>query len=212
MKQPDPYRSIIPLLTHSSNPEDPIPLLSSSFLTSLVSHGIASSAKTSPKDREALEKLYAYLARLTKNQDSGLQDIAVQQYSALLRTSEARQLFWKQRKETVDPLVEILRNALGTSKDSDSTLWSGAASIRSAETSLGGGVGLQLLYHVLLVLWQLSFEAELVGDDLEKYVNSKMTNRTVADTSTGTMKLYLSIHSSSDSPRKRRRLVSCCRR
>ena len=169
MKQPDPFKSILPLLTQSNSPEDPIPLLSSSFLTSLVSVGISSSSKLSPKDQEAIEKLFAYLAKLTRHQDAGLQDIAVQQYSALLRTSDARKLFWKQRKETVDPLIDILRNAVGAGKDTESTLWSGAATIRSTETSLAGGVGLQLLYHVLLVLWQVSFEAELVGEDFESY-------------------------------------------
>lgn len=65
------------------------------------------------------------------------------------------------------PLIDILRAAV-LGKDNDSTLWSGATSIRT-DAGLGGGVGLQLLYHVLLVLWQLSFEGELVGDDLEKY-------------------------------------------
>ena len=55
-------------------------------------------------------------------------------------------------------------------KDSDSTLWSGASSVRSADTTIGGGVGLQLLYHVLLVIWQLSFEGALVGEELEQYV------------------------------------------
>lgn len=69
----------------------------------------------------------------------------------------------------MDPLFEILRKAVGAAKDNDSTLWSGATSIRSSDTRFGGGVGLQLMYHVLLVIWQLSFEAELVGEGLEKY-------------------------------------------
>ena len=170
LKQSEPYKAVVPLLTQSSNPEDPIPLLSSSFLTSLVSTGITTSSKTSPKDEEALKKLFSYLSKLTKSSDSGLQDIGVQQYSALLRTSDARKLYWKHRKETVEPLLEILKNAVGVGKDTDSTIWNGSASVRSADTGLGAGVGLQLLYHVLLVLWQLSFEGEVVGDDLEKYV------------------------------------------
>lgn len=167
IKQPDPYKALTPLLSQSSNPEDPVPLLSSSFLTSLVSVAITTSARTSAKDQEALKKLYAYLSTLVKSSDPGLQDIGVQQYSALLRTHDARRLLWQQRKETVEPLIDILKNAAGTSKDSDSTIWSGSSSMRSAEVSLGGGVGLQLLYHVLLVLWQLSFEGKLVGDELE---------------------------------------------
>jgi V-type H+-transporting ATPase subunit H len=114
-----------------------------------------------------------YLSTLAKSSDSGLQDIAVLEYSALLRTTKARQVFWSQRSDTVSPLIEILRNAAGVSSNGDtsSTLWSGAASIRSGtDGGLGGGVGLQLLYHVLLVIWQLSFEGSLVGEGLESYV------------------------------------------
>jgi len=33
---------------------------------------------------------------------------------------------------------------------------------------VAGGVGIQLLYRVLLVIWQLSFEGELVGDGLQE--------------------------------------------
>ncbi len=130
---------------------------------------MTSKDKQSSKTEEALPKLYTYLSTLAQSPDSGLQDIAVQEYSALLRTKKSRELFWRQRKETVNPLIEILRSASGAGKDSDSTLWSGGASIRSAtEAGLGGGVGLQLLYHVLLALWQLSFEAKLVGRPLEE--------------------------------------------
>lgn len=69
----------------------------------------------------------------------------------------------------MEPLVYILRAAAGVSNgDSASTLWSGGASIRSVEGSLAGGVGLQLLYHVLLVLWQLSFEGAEIGDGLNE--------------------------------------------
>ena len=67
--------------------------------------------------------------------------------------------------------MDILRSAAGTSNDTDSTLWSGATSIRSSDTKFGGGVGLQLLYHVLLVIWQLSFQGKMVGEGLEKCVN-----------------------------------------
>merc|ERR1712070_1275254 len=79
-----------------------------------------------------------------------------------------------QRKETLGPLVDVLRNANG-GKDNDSTLYSGtgsaSTSIRSAAESnikIGGGVGLQLLYHILLVIWQLSFEGRLVGQGLDE--------------------------------------------
>jgi V-type H+-transporting ATPase subunit H len=124
--------------------------------------------KLSNKESSALRKLFSYLSNLTKFTDGGLQDIAVLEYSALLRGKKSRDLFWEQREETVGPLIDILKAAAGVSKgDSASTLWSGAASVRSGpEGTLGGGVGLQLLYHVLLVLWQLSFEGTTVGEGL----------------------------------------------
>ena len=172
LDHPDPYKPFLPLLTYSSNPEDPIPLLTSSVLASLISTAQMKFPKSTPKTDEALPKLYKYLAGLTKSQDSGLQDIAVQAYSTVLRTKKSRELFWKQRDETITPLMDILRAAAGAGKDTDSTLWSGGASVRSAtEAGLGGGVGLQLLYHVLLVIWQLSFEGSLIGKELEKWVS-----------------------------------------
>lgn len=163
---PDPYKPFLPLLRHSTSTEDPIPLLTSTFLTALVSASLKSSTKSTARDEEALTQLFAYLSTLTKNSDSGLQDIGVQGFSALLQTQRSREIFWSQRKETVDPLIEILRAAAGA-KETGSTTLGGTGSIRSLEPGIGGGVGLQLLYHVLLVLWQLSFAGELVGDDLE---------------------------------------------
>ncbi|PLB43852.1 vacuolar H+-ATPase V1 sector, subunit H [Aspergillus steynii IBT 23096] len=160
---PSPYKPFLPLLRHSTNTEDPIPLLTSTFLTNLVSISLVSTSKSTPRDEEALPQLFTYLSSLTQNQDSGLQDIGVQKLSALLRTSRSRELFWKQRKETVDPLVEILRAAAGA-KDTGSSTLAGSSRI---EPGLAGGVGLQLLYRVLLVLWQLSFEGSLIGDDLQ---------------------------------------------
>lgn len=166
----DPYKPFIPLLNSSTNPEDPILLLSSSVLTTIISTAQLQSSKPPPRTSEALSKLYKYLSTLTKTQDSGLQDIAVQEYSALLRTRKARELFWSQRDETVEPLITILRAAVGAGKDSDSALWGGGASIRATtDAGLNSAVGLQLLYHVLLTLWQLSFEGRLVGKGLEEY-------------------------------------------
>ncbi|KAK7535902.1 vacuolar ATP synthase subunit H [Phyllosticta citribraziliensis] len=170
-KHPRPFAPFLPLLKQSTNPEDPIPLLTSAVLSSLISEALVSSSKQSSQIEEALPQLYSYLSTLAKSSDAGLQDIAVQEYSAVLRTSKSRSLFWKQRKETLNPLVEILKAAAGNGKDTDSTLYGGSssASIRTnAEVGLGGGVGLQLLYHVLLVLWQLSFEGKLVGDGLDE--------------------------------------------
>lgn len=132
---------------------------------------IAAAPSLSDNGAAAVPRLLSYLSTLTQLSDGGLQDIAVLQYSALLRGKTSRELFWSQRKETVGPLVRILRAAAGvdTEGDSASTLWSGATSLRSGpEGTLGGGVGLQLLYHVLLVLWQLSFESAAIGYEFEE--------------------------------------------
>jgi V-type H+-transporting ATPase subunit H len=166
-EHPDPYSPFLPLLAQSNNPEDPIPLLTSTVLATMIATAPIFSGKTA----SAVPQLLSYLSKLTQVSDGGLQDIAVLQYSALLRGKQSRELFWKQRKETVGPLVQILRAAAGVGADGDpaSTLWNGGTSLRSGiEGSFGGGVGLQLLYHVLLVLWQLSFEGASIGEGLEE--------------------------------------------
>lgn len=136
-----------------------------------MSFALIAQPKSTPDMDEALPTLYSYIAELAKASDSNLQDIAVQHYSALLRTSKSRQQFWKQRKETLGPLMEVLHSATG-GKDSDSTMYNGgstAASIRSMPESIKiSGVGLQLLYHILMVIWQLSFEGALVGPGLDE--------------------------------------------
>lgn len=166
-EHPDPYKPFLPLLTQSNDPEDPKPLLTSTVLTSMISGSPGMSEQT----EAALPKLFSYLSTATKLSDGGLQDIAVLEYSALLRGKRSRELFWKQREETVAPLIDILKAAAGVGSNGDSaTLWSGATSTLSVEGSLGGGVGLQLLYHVLLVMWQLSFEGAAIGGGLEEYV------------------------------------------
>ncbi|KAL2269830.1 hypothetical protein VTJ83DRAFT_2014 [Remersonia thermophila] len=166
----DPYRQFLPLLAQSPSPDAAIPLLTSTVLVGLL----AGSRDESPHaiDR-ALPVLLTYLSSLIKSSDAGLQDIGVQACSSLLYSRAARTRFWRQRSETVTPLVEILRAAAGVgNKDASASLWSGttgpsSSSSRSGfEGSLGGGVGLQLLYRVLLVMWQLSFEAADMGDDL----------------------------------------------
>ncbi|KAI1130434.1 armadillo-type protein [Nemania abortiva] len=160
----DPYRHFIPLLGHSNNLEDPIPLLTSSVLAILM----ASAQDASPATEQSLPLILSYLCSLTKSSnDAGLQDIAVMEYSSLLYNQTNRQLFWKQRSETVAPLVDILRKAAGVGAESSASLWSGNTASRGGGfEGLSGGVGIQLLYHVLLVLWQLSFEAEDIGDDM----------------------------------------------
>jgi V-type H+-transporting ATPase subunit H len=168
VQHPAPYKPFLPLLKASSNNEDPVPLLTSSVLSVLLSHAVSQQPKDTTQLEQALGQLYSYLSSLTKSSDAGLQDIAVREYSAVLRSTKSRHVFWEQRKETLDPLFDILRAAVGSTKDQDSTLYSGG-SIRSAgEGGLSGGVGLQLLYHVLLVIWQLSFEGELIGNGLQE--------------------------------------------
>ncbi|KAM7190355.1 V-type proton ATPase subunit H [Naviculisporaceae sp. PSN 640] len=162
----DPYQHLLPLLANSTNPEDPIPLLASDPLAKLM----ASIKDESPATVEkALPTLFSYLSSLTQNSDAQLQDIGVQEFSTLLYGKASRQQFWEQRSETVTPLVDILRSAAGISNgDSASSSWrDNASTLRSGfEGAISGGVGLQLLYHVLLVMWQLSFEAESIGDEL----------------------------------------------
>ncbi|KAF2088771.1 vacuolar ATP synthase-like protein subunit H [Saccharata proteae CBS 121410] len=169
VQHPQPFAPFLPLLKQSTNPEDTIPLLTSSVLSGLLSSALIETKHTDQIE-QALPQLYTYLSTLAKSSDNGLQDIAVQEYSTVLRTSKSRSLFWKQRKETLDPLIETLRNAAGNNKDSDSTLYGGSSTSVRTTTDIGlnGGVGLQLLYHVLLVIWQLSFEGKLVGQGLDE--------------------------------------------
>ncbi|KAI5466741.1 armadillo-type protein [Mariannaea sp. PMI_226] len=163
-KTQDPYRHFLPLL-NSTNTEDPIPLLTAHALTTLMSLSRDDSQAT----LQALPVVLTYLSGLAKSSDAGLQDIAVQEYSSLLYSHVPRELFWNQRSETVAPLVKILQTACGIENGTSSAnLWSGNVTTRTTgfEGSLGGGVGLQLLYHALLVIWQMSFEAGDIGDDL----------------------------------------------
>lgn len=134
-------------------------MLASTLLASLLSHALVALPKSTPDMDEALPLLYSYIAKLANHADSNLQDIAVQQYSALLRTSKSRQQFWKQRQETLAPLMVVLHGATG-GKDSDSTIYNGIYNI--------SGLNLQLFYHILMVIWQLSFEGALVGPGLDE--------------------------------------------
>ncbi|KAI9790257.1 MAG: H(+)-transporting V1 sector ATPase subunit H [Peltula sp. TS41687] len=191
LEHPTPYDTFLQFFSKTSNADDPIPLLATAVLTSLLSIALssaASSTTTRPSQEQiekTLPKMYAYLANLARSTDGGLQDIGVQEYSALLRNTRSRELFWEHREDTVKPMIDILRSAAGVEKnglgngngeDGASTLWSGAAgsssssaTVRSVtDVGIAGGVGLQLLYHVLLVLWQLSFEGSLVGEGLER--------------------------------------------
>ncbi|KAF2862818.1 vacuolar ATP synthase-like protein subunit H [Piedraia hortae CBS 480.64] len=171
VQHPHPYKPLLPLLKQSNNAEDPIPMLTSTVLSSLLSQGLIAQPKSTEDINEALPQLYSYLATLSNTSDSNLRDIAVQEYSTVLQTSKSRQQFWKQKKETLDPLFAELRSAVGN-KDVDILTANGGNLRGVAEGSrLGGGVSLQLFYHILLVIWQLSFEAQLVGSGLDDDYN-----------------------------------------
>ena len=131
---------------------------------------MAAARDESAATQQTLPQTFTYLSSLIASNDASKQDIGVQQFSTALYSRKTRQQFWKQRDETVKPLIDILRSAAGVgSQSSTSSLWSGSTNIRSGtDGQLSGGVGLQLLYHVLLVLWQLSFEASEIGDALDE--------------------------------------------
>jgi len=136
---------------------------------------MASSRDDSPATtKKALPVLLSYLSSLTKSSDVGQQDIAVQEYSALLYSRASRKQFWAQRSETVAPLIDILRQAAGVSNGESSSSWSNTTTAANRdvpaglEGSLSGGVGLQHLYHVLRVMWQLSFAADQIGEELNE--------------------------------------------
>ncbi|KFY68792.1 hypothetical protein V496_00792 [Pseudogymnoascus sp. VKM F-4515 (FW-2607)] len=163
------YAPFLPLLAQATSPEEAIPLLTSTALTTLLARESNTNPKGRPASDEALPILYKYLSTLAKSSDSGLQDIAVMGYSSLLRSRRSRELFWESRDVTVEPLISILRTAAGVSASGESaaSLWDSATTRTGGEGFISGGIDLQLLYHVLLVMWQLSFEGVAIGDGLE---------------------------------------------
>jgi V-type H+-transporting ATPase subunit H len=161
LRHPRPYRLFVPLLRHSDNAEEPIPLLASSVLASLLAAAVVRSASSaafplSADAEHALEQLFAYLSALAGSADSGFQDIAVQEYSALLRSRRAREIFWRLRHKTLSPLMDVLLAAVGAGAghggrnggggsssggggDDTSTLWSGVGGPSSLGTTLRNG-------------------------------------------------------------------------
>lgn len=163
------YTPFLPLLAQATSPEEAIPLLTSTAVTILLARDAISNPKGREASDQALPKQFTYLSTLAKSSDSGLQDIAVMAYSSLLRNKRSRELFWEHREVTVKPLIAILRTAAGVSSGGASTLWNSASTRTATEGFINGGIDLQLLYHVLLVMWQLSFEGATIGDGLEEY-------------------------------------------
>lgn len=162
---PNPFNHIITLL-HSQ--DDTIPLLSAHVLTVLLSTALSPSSSTKPppqteaQAQEALPVLFKFFSDYTKSGDSNLQDFAITSYVSLLRSPYARTTFWNLADETVKPLVDILETASAGTGNRGA-----AGSVATGGTGIvQGGVGLQLLYHVLLVIWQLSFE-EVVTEEIQ---------------------------------------------
>ncbi|KAI5798935.1 armadillo-type protein [Geopyxis carbonaria] len=158
---PKPYDLLISLLRGH---DAPVPLLASAVLTTLLSTALTSSSKVGEDVKDALPKFYHYLCGVSRGGDHHEQDLAIQSYVSLLRTSYARTTFWYMREETANPLYRILHEAAHGS---------GSSNVGNDRNALGGsnivqgGVPLQLLYHVLLTVWELTFE-ESVAEDLNQ--------------------------------------------
>ncbi|KAL7270375.1 H(+)-transporting V1 sector ATPase subunit H [Rhizina undulata] len=160
-----PYYQLLSLLTHA---DESIPLLSSLIITALLSTSLVASPKPTRETKDALIQFYHYLAKLSKSQEPNHQDLAIQYYISLLRTSFSRQAFWDLKEETVAPIVAILEAAAsGSGNGSDrSSIITG---ITMGSAMVQGGVPLQSLYHVLLVVWELTFEEVVTEEFNPKY-------------------------------------------
>ncbi|KAK6529315.1 H(+)-transporting V1 sector ATPase subunit H [Arthrobotrys megalospora] len=183
----DPYSHLMTLLDHT---DAPIPIISSNLLTTLISSSLSKS-KTDKPTQQALPTLFKYLATISSSSESNLQDLAVQSYVLLLRNSYSRSTFWEMGDEMVRGLTNVVETAAAGSKGSRTTdvgLSGGVASSSVAASSSGpsattallsssaantnlkqGGVNLQLLYYVLVGIWELSFEEEIAEELDEKY-------------------------------------------
>ncbi|KAI5787628.1 armadillo-type protein [Peziza echinospora] len=160
---PKPFTRLLPLLSHT---DVNVPVFTSRVLTTLLSVSL-NTAQGEPSEhiQEALPTYLSYLATLIKSNDTYLQDVGVQSYVTLFRSGYARITFWNSGAEGLDPLIAILQTAARGSASSGSA--------NSGSTNLGGliqgGVGLQLLYHVLLVVWELTFEEVIAEEIHPKY-------------------------------------------
>ena len=162
------------LLSLLDNAADPIPLLSSAVLTTMISTSLAANSKARSGVKDALPKLYHYLSTVSKSQDH-LQDLAMQSYTSLLRTPYARATFWEMKEETVNPLFGILESAAGGNGNGAG----GERNISGGSGIVQGGVPLQLLYHVLLVIWQMTFD-EVISEEITAYGSSLWSSSTPA--------------------------------
>ena len=156
----DPFELLLSLLEGSTDPV--IPVLSSAIITPLLSLSLAKN-KLTPAVTDAVSKFYHYLSAVSKAEERDQQDLAIQAYVALLRTPYAREAFWDMKEETMPPLVGLLQEtAGGTASDRGDSATGVPVGI------VQGGVPLQLVYHVLLVVWQLTFD-ETVAEEINEY-------------------------------------------
>lgn len=165
MELPRPFTLLLSLL----KTDDPIPWLSCSILTTLFTTALSAKKFMDNVQRE-LPEFNRYLATLAKAPDHHLADLAIQSYVALLRTASARTAFWEQKEETLEPVINILKtSASGSGSSSDRASMTGTTSTIGGSGLVQGGVPLQLLYHILLVTWELSFDGEIAEEMDEKY-------------------------------------------
>ena len=146
---PRPYEHLLPLLSHT---DETVPVLTSKILTTLLMISLASTSSKEAPEADAKTALPTFLSHLaSRSQDPYHVDLAVQSYVSLLRSSYARLTFWY-TGEGLPTLKKILdTSAHGT----------GSPSGVAPGGLIQGGVNLQLLYHVLLVFWELTFEEEI---------------------------------------------------
>jgi V-type H+-transporting ATPase subunit H len=155
---PRPFELLLSLLEGASDPV--IPVLASAILTPLLATALQTSVKPSPAVQDALPKFYRYLARVIReSQERDQQDLAVQRYVSLLRTPYARETFWDMKEETMEPLARLIEETAG-----GSTSAGGGGSTNTVSGIVQGGVPLQLVYHVLLAVWQLTFDGTVAEE------------------------------------------------
>lgn len=155
---PHLYSNLLPLLSHT---DTTVPVFTSKVLTTLLSVFLKhTNSKGAPLEdtQTALPTYLSYLATLMKSNDTYLQDVAVQSYVSLLRSSYARITFWNAGEEGLRPLISILETAAGGNGSS-------YGNMSNTGNLIQGGVSLQLLYHILLVIWELTFE-EAISEEI----------------------------------------------
>lgn len=83
----------------------------------------------------AFDRFFSYLSTLITSSESKFADLALQSYVGLLTSAPARKIFWQN---------------------------GGVASVIDKIQESNGNI--QLLYHALLVLWELSFDEEIAAE------------------------------------------------